>query len=168
VIVGRAPARGWKLPALFAASVVAIFMAGMFLGRQSGMSSHARLVAASAQELSSPGAPQLRLAARVLVTQTRGQAPPTLPAPRAGDAVELLLDLHASNAVTKYSVELLRVSGNSLEPLGKVSGVATQGGMLSMFVRGSALTAGNYVIRAAAADGSEPLEFSLRVAGQAP
>jgi hypothetical protein len=39
--------------------------------------------------------------------------------------------------------------------------------MLSMFVRGSALTAGNYVIRAAA-DGSEPLEFSLRVAGQAP
>jgi hypothetical protein len=40
--------------------------------------------------------------------------------------------------------------------------------MLSMFVRGSALTAGNYVIRAAADDGSEPVEFSLRVAGQAP
>jgi len=110
----------------------------------------------------------LRLVARVLVTRTRGQAAPTLSAPRAGDAVELRLDLHASNAATKYSVELLRLSGNSFEPLGKVPGAATQGGMLSMFVRGSALTAGNYVIRAAADDGSEPVEFSLRVAGQAP
>jgi small ligand-binding sensory domain FIST len=166
VIVGKAPARGWKQLALYAACVVAIFALFMFLGRQWSVKSHAQLLAASAQDLSPPGMP-LHIAASIVLTRTRDESQPALALPpRAGDVVELRLDLHAPETAARYSVELSRISGSALERLGTLAETATQGGTLAVFVRGSALTPGNYLIRVSAAGGSEPLEFTLRVEGQ--
>jgi hypothetical protein len=154
----------WKWPALVAAALVAVFVVGMFLGRQAGHQAGQLLMAANLKDLVPAGMAPPHIGASLLVTGSRGATPPAFPAPSPHDIVELKLDVHAPNAGSKYSVELSRLSGTTLSPVGTVSNAATSAdGTLDFFVRGHVLSPGNYLIRALVAGAAEPLEFTLRV-----
>ena len=110
----------------------------------------------------------LTVSARILVGRSRGEASSILTTPPAGQAVEITLDAHAETASLKYGVEVFRVSGTALDPVGHFLEVPPQpDGTLKFFMRSSELTAGNYVIRASAGV-SEPAEFTLRVQDPSP
>src|SRR5882672_3229606 len=165
----RAKPSGLRRPALLAASVAVILIAGAFIVRQWSVAPGAVLLASTAEELLGKGDQPLPVAAHLFVTRTRGEPAESLAAPPPGSVVELRLDLHAVDSSARYSVQLLRVSGSALEDVGALSGATTQAdGSLSFFVRGSALTIGTYLVRVAGGERSEPLEFALRVSPATP
>jgi hypothetical protein len=160
---------GMRRPALLAASVAVVLIAGAFIVRQWSAAPQAVLLASTAEELLGNGDQPLAIAARLFVTRTRGEPAESLAAPPAAAVLELTLDLHATDPSATYSVHLLRVAGSALNDVGGLSRASARAdGSLSFFVRGSALTAGNYLIRVAGSDSSEPVEFSLRVIPAAP
>jgi hypothetical protein len=164
---GKHPASA-RRPALFAAAAAVVLIVGAFVALQWNAGQRAMLLASTAQEILGNGHQPLPVAARLLVTRTRGEATEALAVPPPDAVVELRLDLHASNSSTQYTVSLLRVSGSALDAVGSVADATAQpDGSLSVFVRGSALTAGNYLIRVAGGDRTES-EFTLRVLPAAP
>lgn len=154
---------------VLAASAAAVLIAILVVPRYLDEGSNAPVLAAAAQQLLGDDEQPLPISARLPVGRSRGEAPNVLANPVAEQAVELSLDVHADAPSVPYSVELLKISGNRLDSVGSITGALSQAdGTVSIFVRGSALAAGNYVIRASTAGSSEPQEFTLRVDSQPP
>ena len=154
---------------LLAAAAAAVLVAVLVVPRYLGGGSNLPVLAASAQQLLGENEKPLPISARLLVGRARGATPNTLAAPRNDQGVELRLDVHADEPSVRYFVEFFRVSGTSLDPVGSLADAPSQlDGTVSVFVRGSALVEGNYLVRASTAGTTEPVEFTLRVDSPPP
>ena len=150
-----------RMPLLIAASVAAVALA-VFLWTLPHGGGARVLLASVAGELTGDNRAPLPIATRLAVVRTRGDSDNVIVVPSPDSSVEFSIDVHVTPGKS-HTVELLRLQGSSLESLGKVSGVVSEAdGSLRIYVRGSALVAGNYLLRAHA-DGSEPVEFMVRV-----
>jgi hypothetical protein len=162
--VVQARPRAWK-PAVIAASVAALALALFLWVVPHGGGSRA-LLASAAGDLTDNRRVALPVLAHLDVVRTRGDtdnvlAVPSLD-PNVDSTVEFSIDMRAPKPGEHHSVELLRINGGALDSLGKLSNVASQpDGSLRIYVRGSALATGNYLLRAQA-EGGEPVEFIVR------
>lgn len=150
--------------AAFAASAAAL-IAIVVLPRYWGDSADRPSLALTAGQLLDDNRQPLPIAGRFTIDRVRGMVD-VVAGPDAEQAVELRLDMHAEAASQRYSVEMFRVSGAALTSLGNLPDAISQpDGTVSIFVRGSALLPGNYLIRATPSGGSEAAEFALQVQG---
>ena len=166
VTLVQARRRAW-MPALIAASIAAVALA-VFLWRMPQGNSTPVLLASVASELIGDDRSALPVAMRLPVVRTRGESDNVIVVPAPECSIEFSVDMHALKPGIPHNVELLRINGGSLESVGKLSSVVSQAdGSLRIFVRGSALISGNYLVRAQA-EGGEPVEFLVRVRPTAP
>ena len=151
--------------AVLAASAAAVVLAIVIVPRYWSGSADRPLLAVTAEQLLGDNKQPLPIAGRFTIARARGMVDVvTVTAPE--QAVELRLETNAEAASQPYSVEMFRVSGTALTPLGNLPEAISQSdGTVSIFVRGSALLPGNYLVRATPAGGSEVAEFALQVQG---
>lgn len=126
------------------------------------------LLAASFEGLRDSRNEQLQSGASVLLVRARGSAFDgilRLPAPGASSlAHELVLVVEGAAPPGQYAVELLKLDNDELQSVARLGDVAaTADGELHLFIRGSVLNAGDYVIRLTTADAATPIEFTMRV-----
>jgi len=149
---------------VLAASAAAVLIAILVVPRFMDRGSNVPVLATAAKQLLGNDSQPLPISARLLVGRSRGEAQNMLNSPPAEEAVELRLDTHEDGPSVQYSVEMYKISGTALLPVGSVAGATSQSdGTVSLFVRGSALAAGNYLIRTSRAGDDENAEFTLRV-----
>jgi hypothetical protein len=150
-------------PALLAAAFAVAAIGLAALSRHWLSEPRTSLMATTLEQVLGSGADYTR-SSWLGLARTRGEGPAVLQRPASDSAVELTLDLRDSPQPAKYSVQLLRIAGSSLDVVGSLVDVSPHSdGTLSFFVRGSALTPGNYLIRARSGT-ADASEFSLRVA----
>jgi hypothetical protein len=150
--------------AVLAASAAAVVLAIVILPRYLSDSADKPLLAVAAGQLLGNNQQPLPIARSFTIARARGMVD-VVTGPDPEQAVELRLDTHAA-ASQRYSVEMFRVSGTALTPLGNLPEAISQSdGTVSIFVRGSALLPGNYLVRATPFGGSEVAEFALQVQG---
>ncbi|HET7811248.1 MAG TPA: hypothetical protein VFL16_11800 [Steroidobacteraceae bacterium] len=168
--VVQARRRAW-MPALIAASVAALALA-LFLWVVPHGGGTRAMLASAAGDLTDNRRVALPVLAHLDVVRTRGESDNVLVVPsldpNVDSSIELGIDMRAEKPGSRYTVELLRIDGGALDSRGKLSDVPAQAdGSLRIYVRGSALATGNYLLRAQA-DGEEPVEFVVRVRAAAP
>jgi len=159
-----------RRPAVLAASIAAVAIAILLVIRPWNAAAPAISLAGTPQLLAGFGHEPLPIAAQLTLMRSRGVEIQTLGmSPDGQSAVELTLDLRSPDTAARYSVQLLRVAGASLESLATVSDLLPRGdGALVIYVRADTLKAGSYLIRATEAAHGNPVEFALRVIAVAP
>lgn len=111
----------------------------------------------------------LALVSRIAVSRARTAVPQTHVVELAPSAVEVTLELFATDPLAVYSIRLEHVTNGALETVAQLAGVqANSDGNLVLFLRGDSLSAGDYLFKVSGASGDPPSEFALRVARAKP
>lgn len=161
--------RSWSRHPAFLAGTAASIAAAAFLVFRFAGDSKSPMLATTLEQLRSSGSKPLALGATVTLARTRAIAPGgEIAMPPENDAATMLAELALltgdETEHRRYAVEILRLTEGRLEPVTKLDDAeVVTGGVLRLYVRGSVLIAGAYVIRLTPLNSSAPIEFSLRV-----
>jgi len=158
----------YRRPGLLAGAAASVVVALLLTARPWNIDANGRLLAATVGELVGKSGSAPAIATRVTLARSRGLKPQIVATQPDGSAVEVTLQLLSADTTTTYSIGLLHMASNSLEPVADATNLrANADGNLVVFVRTELLTEGDYVFRVSTA-GREPSEFALRVTREAP
>lgn len=160
--------RSWiRHPALLTGVAASIAVASLLVFRFT-REPIAPSLATSFEHLRGSGSDFLQLGKSVSLLRARGMTPGAtvvLPADGAASiALELVLVTGEVTRRPQYAVEILKLDSGELQSIARLSNVAARAdGSLHLFVRGSVLGVGHYVIRLTTAEEAAPIEFTMLV-----